>query len=466
MGLESFPVWMRKNIVQEAESFYLDQYQPDDVCLNPTILDSSGNLLVDNGVLPFLSFLPFTYDEKKGLSLIPFCKRRLRQMVCKFQERQSFTTFACVQGNPCDIPYQFDQFQVDCLGAEPYDVIDCSTLIDQVGLANMLNAGARRLSNRPDSLLITRSSSFTSMAVNNAEELIESSLCAPLSMLPTLYGLRLDGSLTTEDHHVNSITAVMMWRRTPQFGNLGSANLFLSLQPYLHSLAELCYTRDGSSRSQEERLGLKYYSSTTWLYVVAYLKERLNAWFQDPNDSSLPPSIHSSTRFRLIRRTSRILAERTCLLFSGNSDQTDPIFKANLLKMPTLQLFSVDIRPENLSSFKEQPLVYVVLYPNSPTDHSSQDVHQIDSVDLRFTRNADQLVLRVSFLLLSDHGLDDTHNGILLDSSTKERLIDLGPLNKMKRGHYLLRYPFMLPLVSSASFMQPSPSTFVCPRSY
>ena len=71
-----------------------------------------------------------------------------------------------------------------------FQVIDTSDLADSVRLANVIIATPSRLRSRSEhSLLITRSMNWESLAPSFSSY-VESTLSAPLSMIPTLYGVR------------------------------------------------------------------------------------------------------------------------------------------------------------------------------------------------------------------------------------------------------------------------------------
>lgn len=78
-------------------------------------------------------------------------------------------------------------------------------MAEQFGLANDINATGQILSKEPESILITESSNWSTLSptvIKYAEE----SLCAPLSMLPTMYGVRLADP---------SNPSRLIWRRVP-----------------------------------------------------------------------------------------------------------------------------------------------------------------------------------------------------------------------------------------------------------
>jgi len=134
-------------------------------------------------------------------------------------------------GDPLELIYQL-QFIGEM---SRFNVVDFSTLTDEIGLVNTLIAGGQVLSDSPGSLLYTDTSSVTFAEV---PEYIEESLCAPPSMFPTLYGLRLIKSSSVIS---TSSPKRMLWKRTPRYENLGSGDLTSSLWPYMYKLARKCF---------------------------------------------------------------------------------------------------------------------------------------------------------------------------------------------------------------------------------
>jgi len=472
MGIDSFPLQLKETILQDSKSFVFSVHQQFNVpsfngfsaedapetdhhiYVNPTLIDpETERWIVENNTCPFSSYLPFVMEEldssaNEGI-IIRYCHRVLKKILVAYHSRKANVEFAFHLGDPLEIAYQPSQVR--------FDVVDCSILADKTGLANALNAGGRRLSDQPESLLLAESSAWNSLGVASVVDYVEMSLCAPLSMLPTIYGLRLTNPIQQELIPV-SCPVRMMWRRTPNYDNFGDADLNPSLQPFLSQLAKKCFQLDGSNWPVNERCGLKNYTSSTWIYTVRSIEERLGRGHQELPQCLLPSEISDLPQFRLACRISRIWSLHSKLhLLAATKDsltnkQTDSVIRAKS-EIPSIQILSSELAlPMGWSSVTESPLVCLTLVPTSDVSESSLNVHYIDTVDVRLVKKiGEESKLRVSFLLPSDHTLDETHCAILVDFLTQKPLIDLGPLMNLKREPFDVLQPFA---VGGQSFLR------------
>jgi hypothetical protein len=67
--------------------------------------------------------------------------------------------------------------------ANKFDVIDCSDFVHRVGLVNLVVACCQKLSDNPNAVFYTK---IATDCHHSANTIVETSLCASLSMIPTI----------------------------------------------------------------------------------------------------------------------------------------------------------------------------------------------------------------------------------------------------------------------------------------
>jgi len=211
-------------------------------------------------------------------------KSKFAKLCVAFQQRGAVQIYFHLQN-----PLEFTQ-----TSNIRFDAVDFSVLPDQIGLANVLNAGGQVLRSLPESILMVESD-WESVGVASLREYIESSLGAPLSMIPTLYGLRLANS---QKNISASSPARMMWRRAPVYQNLGKADLVPSIKPFLTQLAKKCFLADGSNGPAKEHSCMNLYSFDTWMTTVRGIEARVD---RDLTSRLLPPEVSTSLQLRPAR---------------------------------------------------------------------------------------------------------------------------------------------------------------------
>jgi hypothetical protein len=71
--------------------------------------------------------------------------------------------------------------------------------------------------------------------------------------------------------------------------------------------------------------------------------------------------------------------------------------------------------------------------------------HYIDNVQLRFKKDRTSGWVTVSFPLISDHGLGETHSGVIVDIQTGLPLIPIGPVRSLQVEPFTQSHPFADP---------------------
>ncbi len=227
MITDKFPQSLKLHLLEEISLYFetgncnFYSKKKDIFAANPTLLDpKSLNWQVDISSCPFDSYLPLPFDEleasAEGGVVTRYCQKQLKNLVAEYRRKMKNVKFHFYASE--DLQY--------CLSetTEKFDVIDSSGLADEVGLANVLVSTIQRLELHPDALLLTESVDWGNLESTVALYL-ESSLGAPLSMIPTIYGLRLMnhvdlGSTSLIDREYTAYgcrPVTLSWRLAPRF---------------------------------------------------------------------------------------------------------------------------------------------------------------------------------------------------------------------------------------------------------
>ena len=155
--------------------------------LNPTMLHpTSRKWKVSFALCPFHGYLPLVKEEQLDTSVSPgiltrSCHQILKTLVSSYRKKMDVVQLFVHLEDSLEFCYR---------QKIKFDVIDSSYLSDVVGLANIVNACSKILSDHPEAKFFTNTTNWTNLAPT-IEEYVEKSLCSPLSLIPTYYGLRL-----------------------------------------------------------------------------------------------------------------------------------------------------------------------------------------------------------------------------------------------------------------------------------
>ncbi|EFX74461.1 hypothetical protein DAPPUDRAFT_251928 [Daphnia pulex] len=250
------------------------------VCVNPTLLDpTTYRWQVHYQLCPFDGYFPLTREEldtsdNKGI-LIRTCQKILRGFVAEYKKRS----------DKVKIFFHLEDALEFCLSESTisFDVIDCSNLADHVGLVNLINACEKKLMDTPEAVLYTESMLWPSLAPSLLKY-IEEALCCPLSMIPTIYGLRLathvefgsNKPLNLGQQMANAFK--LCWKKVLPFGNV-SLSPSPTLTHCLDQLTQKCFTSTGfrqvEGKKTGERCGMTCYSPLTFNYVLDSMAQRV-----------------------------------------------------------------------------------------------------------------------------------------------------------------------------------------------
>ena len=451
---------IRKKIRNEAVQFFEKSTcrlgNEIHVCVNPTMLHPTSLLWQVESAFPFDGYLPLTKEELNTLPkdkiLIRSCQKILKNLVSNYRQRTATTAIFFHLGNALEFCYA---------ETEEFDVIDCSNLADHIGLPNVINASSSRLSNNPGAVLLTESMSWRKLAYS-LKQYVEEALCAPLSMIPTIYGLRLAshvqlGHSTAVGLQVpKTHPAILSWRKAPPFTNIPLCPSPM-LTGCLEQLARKCFIVESSKEDSdsEERIRLHFYTAKTFHYVM-------NSMIQRTGGDGRWLKIDFPSVFNLNRK----------ILDAWKNGQ-------KILKMSASH-FRTPLECQYLETFKKIPshigrfgvrFLRLVLAPRTPSllrglteglraaglaveifrrEFASPNVHFIDNFQLEIEKNSAGEIetASVSFLLVPDHGLDKTHLLLVFDILSGLPFIVFESMESLRSENYQLPYPFQVPAIS------------------
>ena len=134
-----------------------------------------------------------------------------------------------------------------------FHIVHCSDYCDVVGLANLLPATTDCLvQDNTDVMILTETTAWANHNVLNeystVADYVQLVLGCPLSMIPTLYGLRLTNHLLLSSHkrvkwHDNKSTSpvTLKWLKTTGFSDNVKLDISSTLNKAVNRLAEMCF---------------------------------------------------------------------------------------------------------------------------------------------------------------------------------------------------------------------------------
>jgi hypothetical protein len=437
VGIEGLKESVRQNIRDEAKRYYKRgscrlESDVTVVCVNPTMLDPV-TLCWENhhSSSPFGGYLPFTKEELdisiKNKIMIRSCQKILKNLLSSFRQR-------IIKDKNFEVFFYLEDALEFCYAenANKFEVIDCSNLADHLGLANLILACTEKLSDHPEAVLFTETMNWATLSWS-VKLYVEKALCCPLSMIPTMYGLRLISRVELGSPAIFDLRSPMAppvslcWQKPPPFRNI----VMLpspALGECLDRLANVCFNvkfpfcimgvvPPGS------RCGMVLYTPQTFNYVVNSMIQRLggNHFLKDTKMELFPS-------FQLARRT----------MDAWKNGQKILKLSANIPAVSS----------KKLASLNGTALLRVILMPKSAyrnrCDLFGPDVHYIDNFQLVMKKTLTGFEdISVSFLLIPDHGLEKTHLAFVMDIVNGADVFELESLESMQVEEWSLPYPFV-----------------------
>ena len=454
---------LRKEMEQYFMTGKCDGSAANDACPNPTFLEPvTGQWHVHFTACPFEGYLPLPWKildattcGNKGM-ILSYCQMELKKLLIAFRKRIADVKFSFYPCDALDLCYQDSPLK--------FDVIAASDLGDHVGIVNVLNAATRKLRSAR-SILITETVQWTNVAPT-VSKYVQEALCCPLSLIPTIYGLRLMDDLELGPEFPPSIKAhTVLPTRLRWKIALALEGVPLVLSPHmeqsLKKLKDECFrlTPAASTRFQSNdfsgRCGMVCYSPLTFRYVVSDMIRR--GGFQNP------ASLMSSSLFRLPPvfeksvETSQAWMDhrpiwRVKVCSAGNSiqQQRERFEKSCLMRSPVLRLILIPLL-DFLSTVDKDSAARYARPGMKESDFYKLDStknHFFDNLEVSLIQNAGEMNdhVEVSFLL---HDLD-------LLKSYCGVLVGVEPNGSPS----FILLPLSTSLNSLESFSRPFPSSF------
>jgi hypothetical protein len=440
------PELLKNKLIKEIKRYYqTGSCNPASTILksaavNPTLLElkSLWSLIktprwrVNLSSSPFTGFLPLPLDELETNEediVALHCQKMLKKLVASYRQLKNNINFHF---------HWSDSLQFCLIGTcEMFDIIDCSTLADEVGLANLIISVSPRLDHQSsDALMITESFGYWCAVASSIANYVEEALCAPLSMIPSLYGVRLahDASLgsnqiTSKGNSEGFPDITLTWRKAPQFENV-SLGFSPSLELCLKNLEKKCYFMEEKDKPLEkDKIFFKSYTPLTYYYMVKNLVSRSgNQSLQD----YLLKTNHSKgfSQFKITQKAIEALAnDRPVTVVTAIQPFTPDIenlfqssFRAPMLRVMVIPIDHLQNEMENKEGIVQK---LITKYP---------DVNYIENFNLSFHEKGVNSIfptLRVSFVLPKEHRLKPNHCAVLIEMYSGGVMLSLGLIEDM-----------------------------------
>ena len=169
------------------------------VSVNPTMLNpTSLKWELDPALCPFDGYLPMSCTELdtsfQETVLIRSCQTILKNLISSYQRRQkSVQVYFHLQDA---LEYCYTET------VTKFDVVECSFLAHHIGLCNLIPACSGVLADHAEAILCTETQHWMDYDFS-LQKYVEESLCCPLSIIPTMYGLRLADHITLGPSSLN-----------------------------------------------------------------------------------------------------------------------------------------------------------------------------------------------------------------------------------------------------------------------
>ena len=432
MVADDFPKSLKEKLSQESKLYFetgtCNTSKKEIAAINPTFLEpKTFKWRISVNSCPFAAYLPLPLKEleksaAEGIAT-RYCQKRLKNILTAYRQKMNKINFSL---------HLEDDLKFCHVGtSEKFDVIDSSTLAYDVGLANVIVSVSQRLQHHPDALLITPIAEWQKAALTVATY-VEDYLFAPLSMIPTIYGLRLinqvqlGSSALVEKKYYSDLPALLSWSPALPFENVCLWNSH-SLDRCLKKLENNCYfIEEERDTLYLDDFVLKCYTPATYILVVKRLAERVMKMKSEDQvhffDSPIAP------RFALARRA-LLSKSHSVILFTSPTSVLHFLSRAMLNVIPKLRIVLLPyenyLKIESEKMKKPSPINWAAQVP---------DTHYIDNFEICYNRNREE-ILKVSFLLPEDHGLSEKHCVALVDMITGFPINVFGLLKNMDQFH-------------------------------
>ena len=436
VGNEHLPDSVKNKIRDEARQYFetgscANLQDESRGFLNPTMLHPiSRKWQVNYYACPFYGYIPLANEEQldtKASSgiLTRSSHQILKTLVSSYRKKMHLVKIFVHLEDSLEFCYR---------QKIKFDVIDSSYLSDVVGLANIVNACTKILSDHPEAKFFTSTTNWTNLAPT-IEEYVEKSLCSPLSLIPTYYGLRLLdhvelGASVLVHLHLSQHMFNLCWKKTPLYRN-AALTPCPALHTFINELARICFDvtnlRKDFGLLSGDGCGMMLYSPRTFYYVLKAMVERIPGGEKWLKAALCPPSV--SDGFKVMK-----------LVLDAWMDGR------SVLKLSTIINSSAALKKSYLSSCIGSPKLRIILRPLSNSGMTvGKNVQYIDNFEFEMEKNdAEEIMSVFVSLLLPLGGFEEKFRASIIDFANGHEIIDLGPLTSFRKEQFRGSYPYPL----------------------
>jgi hypothetical protein len=437
IGLEGLNDSARQNIREEAKRYFEKgscrlENDTKIVCLNPTMVDHVMLFwTIHYSLCPFDGYLPFLKEELvtsiKNEMMIRSCQKILKNLLSCYRKR-------LIDGKTFEFLFYLEDAIEFCYSenVNKFDVIDCSDFADQAGLVNLILACSGKLSDHPSAMLFTETFRWFPFGKGSVKFYLEKVLCCPLSMIPTIYGLRLKSRIElgfpeyVDLRRPISPPVYLCWQKALPFHNV-VMSASPALSEFLKQLANVCFDSKFPLLITSD-CGILLYTPQTFSYVVNSMIQRLGGdhWLKkDVRPAEMQPN------FQLARRTLDAWKEGQKIL---------KLFA----KIPSSSFNKFLHRALD----SEVPVHRLILLPKAKHgnsyDFSEPGVHFIDNFQVKLkVSSTGWKDVSISFLLIPNHGLEKTHRAILVNKPDQSEVVVFESFETTEVEDWSFPFPFI-----------------------
>ena len=407
-------------------------------CMNVTFYCNSEEIrkvhqhrMLGHLACPFDAFFPVPLREQlspdfgltKTSSVYDYCKMKLQSLISELRSNKKRVIFNFHFSDSLELclrkPKMKNKFHI---------VHCCSALMDCWGLANIIPATSDCLiEENQDAFVMTETKSWTKQFQQEKPsfiEYVEKGLGCPVSLIPTLYGMRLTNHLQFGSavcvslHDTASTNAVTLkWLNDSGYSSNVKLDISPDLQAAVARLAELCFvetrccTPTAKKENFERKKALRQYlpyTPVTYFYVLQSLVKRC-VWIEGAAESLFLSAV--PTPLRLAWRTLHDWLKGVPVLIFSRIDTKMQKFIYWFENFELLLMNQRDLlgpwEPVRFEQFKSQIFHEYLGHTAHCIDHlfwssAKETFTHVTS----FFHQKRPTIPNCSFLLTKDHGLD------------------------------------------------------------
>ena len=286
-------------------------------CLNPTFIspdDHTTWLSTDYLACPAFSYFPVPFNDLPSPDInfedkiYLYCKLKFKSLVTELKKKKKRITFHFHLNDCLASSLKDDKFE------NRFQVIHCQEIVDGLGLPNVLLTVTNCLAETPESVLLTETRLF-GFPKPTVIEYVENGLSCPMSVVSTLYGVRLDnnpqlGSSECYElydsswisRHLNFVVT-LRWLRVPAYSENILLGVSSDLKTVMNKLSDSCQFVNEDKKIDTDTLEYSLpcpLTPVTFFYLLQSLFDRYN-WMEGAIESLIQSTIPSS--FQLAWKT-------------------------------------------------------------------------------------------------------------------------------------------------------------------